>query len=65
MDLGRYEGGAAAAKAGAIGAGDMTTEAALTKLMVTLGRAAEGEGRIQAARAAFAAASVGEMSGPT
>ena len=38
VDLSRYEGGSAAARAGAIGAGDMTPEAALTKLMVTLGR---------------------------
>jgi L-asparaginase len=62
VELGRYEGGSAAARAGAIGAGDMTAEAALTKLMITLGRA-EGSpaGRIAAAREAFATARVGEM----
>ncbi len=65
VDLGRYEGGVAAAASGAIGAGDMTSEAALTKLMVALGRAsgeAGVEGRIHAAREAFAHASAGEMS---
>ena len=64
VDLARYEGGVAAAKAGAIGAGDMTTEAALTKLMVTLGRVSEASsgGRILAARDAFATVRVGEMS---
>jgi L-asparaginase len=76
VDLSRYEGGSEAARAGAIGAGDMTSEAALAKLMVTLGRAgrdpAKGRApaepspgidtRIRAAREAFAAASVGEMS---
>lgn len=59
VDLSRYEGGVAAAAAGAIGAGDMTPEAALAKLMVTLGRA--GSARVLAAREAFAAARVGEM----
>lgn len=58
VDLARYQGGSAAAAAGAIGAGDMTPEAALAKLMVTLGRA---EGRVRAAREAFASAWVGEM----
>lgn len=67
VDLGRYEGGAAAAQAGVIGAGDMTPEAALAKLMITLGRAATsaegaGQGRVRAAREAFAIARVGEMS---
>jgi L-asparaginase len=38
VDLGRYEGGAAARKAGAISGGDMTVEAALAKLMIALGR---------------------------
>jgi L-asparaginase len=60
VELGRYEGGSAAAKAGAIGAGDMTAESALTKLMITIGRAGDGE-RIAAAREAFATSSVGEM----
>jgi L-asparaginase len=62
VDLGRYEGGSAAGAAGAVGAGDMTPEAALAKLMITIGRA-EGDprGRIAAAREAFAAARVGEM----
>jgi L-asparaginase len=60
VDLTRYSGGTAALEAGAIGAGDMTDEAALTKLMVVLGRAG-AEGRIAAARHAFAAAPVGEM----
>jgi L-asparaginase len=36
--LERYEGGAAAARAGAIDGGDMTVEAALAKLMIALGR---------------------------
>src|SRR5262249_3641444 len=61
-DRGRYEGGAAAARAGAIPAGDMTPEAAVTKLMVTLGRTARDEARIDRARDAFARAEVGEMS---
>src|SRR5262249_30720242 len=39
VDLAAYEGGSAAHRAGAIGAGDMTPEAALTKLMITIGRA--------------------------
>jgi L-asparaginase len=64
VELGRYEGGAAAARAGAIGGGDMTPEAALAKLMITIGRA-EGAGtRTSAARDAFAVAPVGEMSAP-
>ncbi len=60
VDLNRYKGGAAARDAGAIGAGDMTVEAALTKLMITLGRAGES-GHVETARAAFAHAWVGEM----
>lgn len=60
VDLSRYEGGVAAAAAGAVGAGDMTHEAAIAKLMVTLGRAAEGD-RVGAVRRAFAQAIVGEM----
>lgn len=59
VDLGAYEGGAAAQKAGAIGASDMTAEAALTKLMVTLGRFPDG--RVAAARDAFQQSWVGEM----
>ena len=76
VDLGRYEGSSEAARAGAIGAGDMTPEAALAKLMITLGRAEFEDGsstnpsepsgrselRIQAAREAFATSFVGEMS---
>lgn len=63
VDLDRYEGGSAARDAGAVGAGDMTPEAALAKLMITIGRA-EGDprGRIVAAREAFAVARAGEMS---
>lgn len=38
VELGRYSGGAAARDAGAIGGGPMTTEAALAKMMVGLGR---------------------------
>ncbi|NUP13265.1 MAG: asparaginase [Polyangiaceae bacterium] len=59
VDLGAYEGGAAARASGAIGASDMTAEAALTKLMVALGRAEEG--RVAAARAAFCADWAGEV----
>jgi L-asparaginase len=44
VDMRRYEGGAAAAAAGAISGGDMTREAALAKMMVGLGRyGASGE----------------------
>jgi L-asparaginase len=65
VDLQAYAGGKAAHTAGAIGAGDMTDEAALTKLMVTLGRTDDGrQGRVLAARGAFASANVGEMSMP-
>jgi L-asparaginase len=60
VDLTRYSGGVAAAAAGAIGAADMTCEGALTKLMITLGRAGD-RGAVLAAREAFAVASVGEM----
>ncbi len=38
VELRRYEGGSAAADAGAIDGGDMTVEAAVAKLMVALGR---------------------------
>ncbi len=60
VDLGRYAGGAAARGAGAIGAGDMTTESALAKLMVTLGRAREGS-YVETARDAFAQSWAGEI----
>jgi len=43
VDLRRYEGGAAAAKAGAISGGDMTVEAALAKMMIGLGRYGSGD----------------------
>lgn len=42
VELGQYEGGAAAERAGAIAAGDMTPEAAVVKLMVGLGRFGPG-----------------------
>lgn len=58
VDLSRYEGGSAAARAGAIGAGTMTSEAALAKLMVALGRATSA--RVDAARDAFSAPWAGE-----
>lgn len=61
VDLPRYQGGAAAMQAGAVGGGDMTNEAALTKLMVELGRARDGE-RVATIRRAFETAPVGEMS---
>jgi L-asparaginase len=63
VDLRAYEGGVAAAAAGAIGAGDMTAEAALTKLMITLGRTDTtlGEGRVARAREAFAVSIAGEI----
>jgi L-asparaginase len=64
VDLALYGGGRAAFEAGAIGGGDMTDEASLTKLMVTLGRCADDEGRVIAARKAFACAPVGEMTLP-
>lgn len=43
VELLRYEGGAAAAHAGAIDGGDMTVEAALAKLMIGLGRYGDGD----------------------
>jgi L-asparaginase len=63
VDLTAYEGGSAALAAGAIGAGDMTSEAALTKLMIALGRAGESSegGRVRAAREAFSSAWAGEI----
>ena len=59
VNLRAYVGGAAAHDVGAIGAGDMTDEAALTKLMITLGRVSEG--RVRAARTAFSTVVAGEM----
>jgi L-asparaginase len=56
VDLGRYEGGAAAEAAGVISGGDMTVEAALAKMMIGLARYGTGE----ALRAWFAASVVGE-----
>ena len=44
VDLGRYEGGAAAEKAGAISGGNMTVEAALAKMMIGLARHGTGDG---------------------
>ena len=43
VELGQYEGGAAAQAAGAISAGDMTVEAALAKMMVGLARHGSGD----------------------
>lgn len=43
VELDRYAGGAAAARAGAISGGDMTAEAAIAKLMVGLGRFGPGD----------------------
>lgn len=43
VDLERYAGGAAAARAGAISGGDMTVEAALAKMMIGLGRYGSGK----------------------
>lgn len=42
VDLGRYGGAAAAAAAGAMSAKDMTTEAALVKMMIGIGRYGTG-----------------------
>ena len=56
VELGRYEGGTAAAAAGAISGGDMTVEAALAKMMIGLARYGTGE----ELRAFFAASVVGE-----
>jgi L-asparaginase len=61
--LTQHQGGVAAARAGAIGAGDMTSEATLTKLMLALGRCAETNGsRVASVREAFAGSWAGEMS---
>lgn len=63
VDLTRYQGGVAAARAGAIGAGDMTSEATLAKLMLALGRCSETNGgRVEAVREAFSVSWAGEMS---
>ena len=43
VELGRYEGGAAAEAAGAISGSDMTVEAALAKLMIGLARHGTGD----------------------
>lgn len=59
VDLTRYEGGAAALSEGAVGGGTMTPEAAVTKLMLVLGRAPSG-GRIAAVRRAFSESWAGE-----
>jgi L-asparaginase len=56
VELSRYDGGAAAELEGAIGAGDMTVEAALAKLMIGLARHGAGD----ALREYFAASVVGE-----
>lgn len=56
VDLGRYEGGAAAEAAGVISGGDMTVEAALAKMMIGLARHGTGA----ALRAYFGASVVGE-----
>jgi L-asparaginase len=59
VDLGRYEGGAAAAAAGAISGGDMTVEAALAKMMIGLARHGTGD----ELRAFVARSVVGERDG--
>lgn len=56
VELGQYEGGAAAQAAGAISGGDMTVEAAIAKLMIGLARHGSGD----ALRAYLGASVVGE-----
>ncbi len=56
VDLGRYEGGAAAEKAGAISGGNMTVEAALAKMMIGLARHGSGDDL----RTYFTSSGVGE-----
>lgn len=60
VDLLRYPGSKEALKAGAIPANDMTTEAAVTKLMVSLGRAPVGK-ELEFVQNAFSRALLGEM----
>lgn len=43
VELGQYEGGAAAARVGAISGGEMTAEAAVAKMMIGLGRYGAGQ----------------------
>jgi L-asparaginase len=60
VDMRRYEGGAAAAAAGALSAGDMTRESALAKMMIGLARHGTGP----ALRAWIESDVVGEITSP-